>query len=125
MPICINIAIIIPGYCPSALKKLSRILKGDRLLQRNWEVQFLHPKGRKGWRTGCSRPGLNYSFVDRQRLTAFLADFHPPGCRQRLRSFNALNPLRLAGAMAKPLRVLFVGYGQHGTTFLSRLITVY
>ncbi|HPX95945.1 MAG TPA: glycosyltransferase [Brevefilum fermentans] len=25
--------------------------------------------------------------------------------------------------MAKPLRVLFVGYGQHGTTFLSRLIT--
>lgn len=63
-----------------ALKKLSRILKGDRLLQRNWEVQFLHPKGRKRLENWLLSPGLKlHSFVDRQRLTAFLADFftHP------------------------------------------------
>jgi hypothetical protein len=59
-----------------ALNKLGRLLSGRQVIERNWELQFLNPRGRQGLQDWLLTPGLKlHNFVSRANLTTFLADF--------------------------------------------------
>lgn len=59
-----------------AVKKAWRLLRRQKVLQRNWEVQFGGEDGRQGLRRRLLEPGLRlHQWVDRQEVDALLADF--------------------------------------------------
>ena len=68
-----------------AMKKLWRLATRRRVVERNWEVQFLSPSGRSGLEKWLSSPGLKlHDLVPREAVAALLADFlETPGARGR------------------------------------------
>ena len=59
-----------------ALNKGQRVLSGRRVIERNWEVQFLGPDGRRGLTAWLLRPGLRlHEFVAPQAIADLLAAF--------------------------------------------------
>jgi hypothetical protein len=57
--------------------KAGRILTGKKGLQRNWEVQFLSPDGRRGLEDWLLRPGLRlHEFVAPVEVRKLLYDFY-------------------------------------------------
>lgn len=59
------------------IKKAMRMLNRKPVLQRNWEVQFLNPAGRKGLEHHLTRPGLRlHEFVSPARVKDLLDTFH-------------------------------------------------
>jgi asparagine synthase (glutamine-hydrolysing) len=59
-----------------AFNKLGRLLSKKRVIERNWEVQFLNPRGRQGLQDWLLTPGLKlHNFVPQAKLAAFLGDF--------------------------------------------------
>jgi hypothetical protein len=59
-----------------ALKKLFRLATGRRVIERNWEVQFLSDSGRAGLERWLLAPGLKlHDLVSRPKLVELLADF--------------------------------------------------
>ncbi len=64
-----------------ALKKVCRILSRRRVIERNWEVQFLTERGREGLQNWLLRPGLRiHDFVPLTQLRGVLDEFYsnPP-----------------------------------------------
>ena len=60
-----------------AIKKAWRVMRNHKVLQRNWEVQFLHPKGRVGLDTWLTRRGLRlHEFVSPAQLNSLLNDLY-------------------------------------------------
>lgn len=60
-----------------ALKKAWRILTGKKIVERNWEVQFLCPSGRAGLEQWLLRPGLRlHEFVSPNAIRQLLDDFY-------------------------------------------------
>ena len=60
-----------------AFKKLGRMLSYKKVIQRNWEVQFLNPQGKKELQNWILTPGLKlHSFVERKKLESILSDFY-------------------------------------------------
>jgi asparagine synthase (glutamine-hydrolysing) len=60
-----------------ALNKLGRLLRREQVIERNWELQFLKPRGRQGLQDWLLTPGLKlHNFVSLANLTAFLRDFY-------------------------------------------------
>jgi hypothetical protein len=56
-----------------ALKKAWRAVSGQKVLQRNWEVQFLQPAGRAGLENWLTRPGLRlHEFLPVVKITELL-----------------------------------------------------
>ena len=53
-----------------AAKKAARVLRNQRTLQRNWEVQFLNTEGRLGFRY-CWRRAKLHQFVAPRQLEGF------------------------------------------------------
>lgn len=67
-----------------AVAKARRILKGTKVIQRNWEVQFLNEQGRQGLEHGLLRPGLRlHDFVAPAEVRRLLEEFatEPDGAR--------------------------------------------
>ena len=59
-----------------ALTKLVRLARGRRVIERNWEVQFLSDSGRAGLEQRLLAPGLKFhDLVPPAAVTALLADF--------------------------------------------------
>ncbi len=59
-----------------ALKKAWRLARGKQVLERNWEVQFLHPAGRAGLERWLLRPGLRlHQLVAPGEVAALLNSF--------------------------------------------------
>jgi asparagine synthetase B (glutamine-hydrolysing) len=64
-----------------AVKRGLRMLKGEKVIERNWEVQFGGKSGEAGLSHWLLRPGLRlHDLVDRKKVAALLADFRvaPP-----------------------------------------------
>jgi asparagine synthase (glutamine-hydrolysing) len=62
-----------------ALKKARRVLTRQKVIERNWEVQFLCESGRRGLQDWILRPGLRlHEFVSPESLAGFLEVFHRP-----------------------------------------------
>ena len=60
-----------------AVKKAWRSFRGDRAIQRNWEVQFLHLKGRPGLERWLIQTGLKlHEFISVAPLKALIEDFY-------------------------------------------------
>lgn len=60
-----------------ALKKVWRILTGKKIIERNWEVQFLCPSGRAGLEQWLLRPGLRlHEFVSPKAIRQLLDEFY-------------------------------------------------
>ena len=60
-----------------AVKKLGSVLSGEKIIQRNWEVQFLNPKGKLGLQDWLLSPGLNiHSLVPRENLEIFINELY-------------------------------------------------
>ncbi len=60
-----------------ALKKAWRILTGKKIIERNWEVQFLCPSGRVGLERWLLRPRLRLQeFVSLKAVRQLLDDFY-------------------------------------------------
>ena len=56
--------------------KAARLLSGQRVIERNWEVQFLNPAGQAGLDDWLLRPGRRlHDHVDVAAVRALLADF--------------------------------------------------
>jgi hypothetical protein len=67
------------------LKKAWRTLTGQRVIERNWEVQLLGETGRGGLRDWLLRPGLQlHEYVHPELVTDLLEAFYrsllDPGC---------------------------------------------
>ena len=59
-----------------AAGKAARLLSGQRVIERNWEVQFLNPAGQAGLDDWLLRPGRRlHDHVDVAAVRALLADF--------------------------------------------------
>ena len=59
-----------------AVKKAWRLLRGKPVIERNWEVQFLNPQGRRGLEHWLLRPGLRlHEFFPPAALAGLLQDF--------------------------------------------------
>lgn len=64
-------------FARRAVKKGHRVLSGRRIIERNWEVQFLNPAGRRGLEHWLLRPGLQlHNFVSPKRLRSEIATFY-------------------------------------------------
>ncbi len=60
-----------------ALKKARRILGGQTPIQRNWEVQFLSERGRKGLEDNLVKTGLKlHEFIPPKKILGLLNDFY-------------------------------------------------
>lgn len=60
-----------------AFKKLGRVLSGKKIIQRNWEVQFLNDTGRAGLVKWLLTPGLRlHDYLSEKELEAFLNKFY-------------------------------------------------
>jgi len=60
-----------------AIKKLGNLLTGNKVIQFNWEVQFLNNKGRIGLENWLLTPGLKlHDFAKKSRLETFLKLFY-------------------------------------------------
>jgi len=60
-----------------ALKKAYRVVRGKKVLQRNWEVQFLNPRGRAGLEKHLLTPGLKlHEFVNPRDVQNLLDGFY-------------------------------------------------
>ena len=67
-----------------ALKKAWRLLRREKVLERNWEIQFGGSEGRRGLRRYLLEPGLRlHLWVDRRVVEKMLEDFEacPDGAR--------------------------------------------
>lgn len=59
------------------LNKLRRLLFNKQVIERNWELQFLNPRGRQGMQDWLLTPGLKlHNFVPKVKLSSFLRDFY-------------------------------------------------
>ena len=59
-----------------AVKKAWWLLRGKPVIERNWEVQFLNPQGRRGLEHWLLRPGLRlHEFFPPAALAGLLQDF--------------------------------------------------
>jgi hypothetical protein len=59
-----------------AVNKLRRLLSNQRVIERNWEVQFLNPRGSQGLQDWLLTPGLKlHNYIPQAKLAAFLRDF--------------------------------------------------
>ena len=57
-------------------KKAVRLLTGEKIVERNWEVQFSGEKGEAGLSHWLLRPGLRlHTFVAPQKIESLLRDF--------------------------------------------------
>lgn len=66
-----------------AWNKARRTLRGERPIQRNWEVQFLSDSGRAGLQKWLLEPGLKlHEYVPRSEIAALLSEFYssPTAC---------------------------------------------
>ncbi|MCL4849976.1 MAG: hypothetical protein KJZ78_01170 [Bryobacteraceae bacterium] len=63
-----------------AWKKLRRTLSGQKVIERNWEVQFLNESGRRGLHEYLIRPGLKlHDLVAREQVQQLVDDlYHSP-----------------------------------------------
>ncbi len=60
-----------------ALKKAWRVLRRERVLERNWEVQFLHDEGRAALERHLTQPGLPvHDWVEPAAIRGLLDAFH-------------------------------------------------
>ncbi len=60
-----------------AIKKAWRLLSGKAVVERNWEVQFLHDDGRQGLKHWLLQPGLRlHEFFQPAALAGLLEDFY-------------------------------------------------
>jgi hypothetical protein len=60
-----------------AIKKLGRVLRWRRVIERNWEVQFLNPHGRELLEERLLTRGLKlHTLVPRAKLAGFIKDFY-------------------------------------------------
>ena len=58
-------------------KKLARMISGKKIIQRNWERQFLNDKGKKGLETHLLREGLKiHEFVALSKMKALVSDLY-------------------------------------------------
>lgn len=65
------------GLVRRGFNKGRRVLTGRRVIERNWEVQFLNDSGRRGLQHWLLRPGLRlHAFVDPLHIESMLASFH-------------------------------------------------
>lgn len=59
------------------LKKLGRVLNGKKVLERNWEVQFLSQEGRAGLENWLLKPGLRlHEFLSPAQMKTLLEEFY-------------------------------------------------
>jgi hypothetical protein len=62
-----------------ALKKAWRLISGQKVIERNWEVQFLCESGRRGLQRWLLRPGLRlHEFIAPNLLAELLEAFYRP-----------------------------------------------
>jgi hypothetical protein len=67
-----------------ALKKAWRILRSKPVIERNWEVQFFNPEGRKGLERWLLRPGLRlHEFVAPAALQALVRNFYEDPIKEK------------------------------------------
>jgi len=60
-----------------ALKKLWRLTARKKVIQRNWEVQFLNSRGRTGLEQRLLSKGLKlHNFIPQKKLESFLREFY-------------------------------------------------
>jgi len=65
-----------------AANKLGRLMRNEKIIQRNWEVQFLNPQGRAGVNQWLLEAGLKlHDFVSLTVIQLLLGEFydHPQG----------------------------------------------
>jgi len=63
------------GLPRRAYQKVKRSVRGERAIQRNWELQFLSPEGRNGLEHWLLRPGLKiHEFVSPLRIKELIED---------------------------------------------------
>lgn len=59
-----------------AARKVQRLVTGQRVIERNWEVQFLNAEGRQGLRSYLTKPGLRFhEFVAPNVINRLLDQF--------------------------------------------------
>jgi len=67
-----------------AVKKAWRLLRGKQIIERNWEVQFLNPQGRRGLEHWLLRAGLRlHEFFLPAALAKLLQDFYQAPLAQK------------------------------------------
>jgi asparagine synthase (glutamine-hydrolysing) len=67
-----------------AVKKAWRLLRGKPVMERNWEVQFLNPPGRRGLEHWLLRPGLRlHDLFPPSALARLLQDFYQAPLAQK------------------------------------------
>lgn len=67
-----------------AIKKAARLLAAKKIFERNWEVQFLNDRGRKGLQHWLLRPGLKlHEFVAPAKVQELLDNFYVAPLEER------------------------------------------